>query len=129
MNIFFKVKNRFVGIVLGAACVLVFLAGCWAKMDYVKAFEGKYSVQENNKLINEYCQTCHVHREFDPGPHVEKMQALYKKKPYRLAGECRVCHFIVSRVAKNEFFRGTRHPDEVVRGKFKDFEKSYSPSQ
>jgi hypothetical protein len=72
---------------------LLSLSACQSnKLD--DALQGKLPVEEGNLLITEYCQSCHIHRAFDPAPHLPRMHALYDRQPYTEATECRVCHLV-----------------------------------
>ena len=82
------------------------------------ALDGTLPPQESNTMITEYCQTCHIHRAFDPSSHTSRMQALYDRPPYTVTTECRMCH-----VAPRDTW-GTRHrktvwPQEVARERHK----------
>ncbi len=71
----------------------VAISGCSsAPLD--KAFKGELAGTENNKVIYDYCQGCHVHSDFIPEPHVLEATALYKSKEFRETKECRTCHYI-----------------------------------
>jgi hypothetical protein len=59
-----------------------------------EALKGKLPTEAGNQVITEYCQSCHIHRAFDPVPHWPRMHALYDREPYTAAVECRVCHLI-----------------------------------
>jgi hypothetical protein len=78
-------------IVIGLS--LVSLTACQPeKLD--EALKGKLPLDEGNQVIMEYCQSCHIHRAFDPGPHLSRMHALYDREPYAVTTECRVCHLV-----------------------------------
>jgi len=59
-----------------------------------KAFKGKFSSYKNNRVINEYCQSCHVHRDFLPDEHVDKVTGLYSNELFSQTIECKTCHYI-----------------------------------
>ena len=59
-----------------------------------KAFEGEFSGVENNRIIFEYCQSCHVHKELIPSTHVAEKNDLYRSRMFRETKECRTCHYI-----------------------------------
>jgi hypothetical protein len=46
-----------------------------------EALQGRPSPEESNIIITEYCQTCHIHRAFDPADHTERVKALYDRPP------------------------------------------------
>ncbi len=100
----------------------VFSIAC-TKQPVQKAMEGDFTAMENNKVINEYCQSCHIHRNFDPGEHMEEVTLEYKRKVFRKAEECRVCHYIDKRFTRSSLIRKTRWPDEANRGQHRKFEK------
>jgi hypothetical protein len=58
------------------------------------ALQGRLSPEESNTIITEYCQSCHIHRAFDPLNHTERVQSLYDRPPYNATGECRTCHLV-----------------------------------
>jgi cytochrome c2 len=58
------------------------------------ALKGQLPMAEGNQVIMEYCQSCHIHRAFDPTPHLPRMHALYDRQPYTATPECRVCHLV-----------------------------------
>jgi hypothetical protein len=59
-----------------------------------KALRGKFPPEKNNEVITEYCQSCHIHRDFDPSGHAPRMQNLYDRLPYTATTECRTCHLV-----------------------------------
>jgi hypothetical protein len=59
-----------------------------------KALRGEFSSEENNDIITEYCQSCHIHRAFDPSNHTVQVHALYDREPYTTTIECRICHLV-----------------------------------
>lgn len=103
---------------------LFIVSGCYT-LDVVKAFDGKFDAIQNNKVINEYCQSCHIHKDFDPGAHVADVRKQYKSKFFQSADECRACHYVEKEFSRNELLRKTRWPAEVARGKYRDFERDY----
>ena len=58
------------------------------------ALKGKLPGEESNTVITGYCQTCHIHRTFEPIDHSPRMQALYDREPYNAAMQCRTCHLV-----------------------------------
>ena len=104
---------------LGLVCVMV--AGCvsWKVRD---AFDGEYSSTENNRIINDYCQGCHIHREFSASAHLDEAPLKYNRKVFRYATECRTCHFIKVNRLTEVIERRTRSPEAANRGEFRDFE-------
>ena len=98
------------------------LSGC-SPMEVEKAFRGDLPPGKANKVIGNYCQSCHIHKDFDPLLHVSNVRSLYKRRVFRKARECRSCHYIEKNWMHNQHKRKTRMPDDANRGKFKKFEK------
>ena len=109
------VLSRFLSFwpVLGILALV--LTGCYYTPEVVKAFGNKYPVAESNKVITEYCQSCHNHKDFEPVTHMETMKKGYKKKAFQNATECRTCHYVETQFMTNELIRKTRRPNNVVR--------------
>ena len=107
-----------------AFSVLLFavLAGC-TQMEVEKAFKGDLRPGKANKVIGDYCQSCHIHKDFDPPLHVSNVRSLYKSRVFRRARECRSCHYIEKDWMHNQHERKTRMPADANRGKFRKFEK------
>ena len=97
-------------------------SGC-APMELEKAFRGDLKPGKANKVIGNYCQSCHIHKDFDPLLHVTSVRKLYKRRVFRKSRECRSCHYIEKDWMHNQHERKTRMPDDANRGKFKKFEK------
>lgn len=95
--------------------------GC-SSLEVEKAFDGDFSRAKNNKVINNYCLNCHVHRDFQAEEHIIKKRKSYKKKFYRRASDCRTCHYVEKIWARNDLKRKTRYPSLVRKGLFLDFE-------
>jgi hypothetical protein len=95
--------------------------GCYTQV-VEKAFDGDFVAADSNKIINDYCRSCHIHRDFDSASHVEEKSLLYKPKVFRLATECRTCHYLEKQFSLNDFTRKTRRPGEANQGKYKEFE-------
>ena len=98
------------------------LSGC-APMEVEKAFRGDLKPGKANKVIGNYCQSCHIHKGFDPLLHVASVRSLYKRRVFRKSRECRSCHYLEKNWMHNQHKRKTRMPDDANRGKFKKFEK------
>ncbi len=113
------------------ACVLAILCGsllltsCYYTPEVVRAFDGEYSEAKNQQIITEYCQSCHLHRNFDPESHVDEARAFYKKPLYQSSRACRLCHYVDDNFVGDEITRSTRRPSEVRRGKYRAFEKEF----
>jgi hypothetical protein len=95
--------------------------GCYTQK-IEDAFGEDYAAADSNKVISNYCRSCHLHRDFDPTGHVEEKSLLYKRKVFRYATECRTCHYLEKQFTLNDFTRKTRRPVEANQGKFKEFE-------
>jgi len=98
------------------------LSGC-TPMELDKAFRGNLPPGKANKIIGNYCQSCHIHKDFDPLLHVTSVRKLYKRRVFRKSRECRSCHYIEKDWMHNQHERKTRMPGDANRGKFKKFEK------
>lgn len=81
------------GAYIGCILLLVSLVSCQKPL-LDKALRGDFAPVKNNEIITEYCQSCHIHRTFDPIPHTARVQALYDRAPYTAATECRTCHLV-----------------------------------
>lgn len=57
-----------------------------------KAFKPGMETVESDKIIGEYCVSCHVHKSFDSASHVETAKKSYTDADYAVATNCRVCH-------------------------------------
>ncbi|HJM43073.1 MAG: hypothetical protein QGH70_01660 [Nitrospinota bacterium] len=106
---------RWAGPVL-AACAAAFvlgLASC-TKDPLKQALSGKFLASENNRVISNYCRSCHVHRDFAAANHMAVIKPRYRVRKYREAEECRDCHSV-----KFGFFgpahRRTLHPPDGRR--------------
>ena len=118
---------KYIFVVLFLLFTLVLATGCM-KSELPSAFEGVFDGKKNNKVINEYCTSCHIHKEFSSDAHVEKVRLKYKSKLFRKAQECRICHYIEKNWSYNHIFRKTRRPGQVNRGGFKKFKKEFLKS-
>ncbi len=98
------------------------LSGC-THVEVEEAFSGSLRPGKANKIIGNYCQSCHIHKDFDPLLHVANVRKLYKRRVFRKSRECRSCHYIEKDWMHNQHERKTRMPDDANRGKFKKFEK------
>ena len=96
------------------------LSGCYTRQ-IEEAFDGDFTAEKNNRMINEYCQSCHIHKDFISEQHVAEQRPKYKMKIFRRATECRTCHYIEKKITENDFSRKTRTPYQVNRGKYRGF--------
>jgi len=107
---------------LGFGIFLPIISGC-INLEIEKAFKGDLRPGKANKVIGEYCQSCHIHKDFDPPLHVSEVRSFYKRTVFRKARECRFCHYIEKDWMNNQHARKTRMPEDANRGRFKKFEK------
>ena len=86
------------------------LASC-TREPLKRALRGDFLASENNRIISNYCRSCHVHKDFAAANHMGNVKAKYKVRQYRDAEECRDCHGI-----NFKYFgpphRRTRHPPD-----------------
>lgn len=73
--------------------VLGILSGC-ASTEVDKAFRGDMESFKETTVIVGYCQSCHVHRKFNPSTHLIQKPPLYKEPPFTEASDCKTCHSI-----------------------------------
>ena len=118
---------KYTYVILFLLSTLVLATGC-IKSELPSAFEGGFDGKKNNKVISEYCGSCHIHKEFSSESHVQKIRLKYKRKLFRKARECRICHYIEKEWSYDHYFRKTRRPAQVNRGGFKNFEKEFLKS-
>ena len=102
--------------------LLAIMTGC-SSLEVEKAFKGDLRPGKANKVIGDYCRSCHIHKDFQPPLHVSVVRSLYKRTVFRKARECRFCHYIEKDWFNNQHARKTRMPEDANRGKFKKFEK------
>ena len=101
--------------------LIVVMSGC-AERRIEDAFDGKFSAAKNNNIINDYCKSCHIHKNFDPAAHVRAIRADYKRPYFRRARQCKACHYIEKNWVTNNYHRKTRNPQKANKGSYKDFE-------
>ena len=118
---------KYIYVVIFLLFTLVLATGC-IKSELPSAFEGGFDGKKNNKVISEYCTSCHIHKKFSSEEHVQKIRLKYKRKLFRKAQEYRVCHYIEREWSYNHIFRKTRRPGQANRGGFKNFEKEFFKS-
>jgi hypothetical protein len=102
--------------------LLLPFSGCTI-VDVEKAFNGDLRPGKANKIIGEYCQSCHIHKDFDPPLHVSKVRNLYNRPTFKRARECRSCHYIEKNWMHNQHERKTLMPEDVNRKKLNKFER------
>lgn len=79
------------GIMAVTAFGLFLFASC-ATTDVEKAFGSGVGGKESNKVIINYCMSCHTHQSFDAAAHVPAVQGRYAGSANAGATECRACH-------------------------------------
>jgi hypothetical protein len=102
--------------------VLMMGIGC-ADRQIDNAFEGEFDTVKGNKIITEYCQSCHIHKNFDPDSHIPEAQEKYRRPYFRRTSQCRSCHYVKRDWVHNKIERNTRFPRDANRGKYRKFEK------
>ena len=102
--------------------LLLVFSGCTSR-DVEKAFKGDLRPGKANKVIGEYCQSCHIHKDFDPPLHVSQVRNLYHHPVFKKARECRVCHYIEKNWMHNQHERKTLMPEDENRKKLKKSDK------
>lgn len=74
-------------------CILIVIIGC-SSAPIEKAFNGEFANVRNNRVIYDYCQSCHIHNTLNPSSHVMEKSELYQSNEFRKSKECRTCHYI-----------------------------------
>ena len=59
-----------------------------------KAFKGNLPLAESNKVITNYCKSCHIHKNDPPPDHILNQAKRYHQEPHKSAAECRACHYL-----------------------------------
>lgn len=111
----FQMRGYWVAVLIGLSL------GCYTQK-IEKAFEAEVVSVDSNRMIHDYCRSCHTHRNFTSAGHIEEKSVLYKRRVFRYATECRTCHYLEKKFSLNDFTRKTRRPKEANEGKFKKFE-------
>jgi len=119
-RLFSKGLNKILCLAILGILIIV-MSGC-AERRIENAFDGKFNSSKNNYIINEYCKSCHIHKNFDPAGHVRSVRAYYKRSYFRRAKQCRACHYIEKNWVTNNYHRKTRNPNQANKGSYKDFE-------
>jgi len=82
-----------------------------------QALRGELSPDENNLVIVEYCQTCHIHRTLNPSEHLTRIRTFYDRLPYTATTQCRACH-LVSEDTWGMKQRKTIFPADVAQNRY-----------
>jgi len=114
----------YLGSVIFLVVFLFLETGC-SQLELVRAFQGEFNSERNNKVIGEYCTSCHIHKEFDSEQHVTEVRPEYRRRLFRITTECRTCHYLEKHWVYNRVLRKTRRPQEANQGGFREFEKKY----
>jgi hypothetical protein len=107
-------------------CIVVALLSLTAcKPDPLeRALRGELAPNENNLIIADYCQSCHIHRALNPGEHLASIRTLYDRVPYTVTTQCRACH-LVSEDTWNMKHRKTIFPADVARNRYTAHERRF----
>ena len=100
--------NRFNVTAVMASALILLLAAC-ATSDVERAFDSKTAEKDSNRIIVNYCMSCHTHQAFDAAAHVPAAQNRYAGSTYARAAECRTCH-AYSVNWRGDEVRGTHWP-------------------
>ena len=114
----------YLGSVIFLVVFLFLETGC-SQLELARAFQGEFNSERNNKVIGEYCTSCHIHKEFDSEQHVTEVRPEYRRRLFRITTECRTCHYLEKHWVYNRVLRKTRRPQEANQGGFREFEKKY----
>ena len=109
------------------AVFLFFGAGC-SQLELSRAFQGEFNSHRNNRIIGEYCTSCHIHKELDSKKHLIEVRLKYRRRLFNTTTECRTCPYLEKQWVHNGVLRKTRRPRETNRGDFREFEKKYKNS-
>jgi hypothetical protein len=82
-----------------------------------RALRGDFAPEVNNQVIFGYCQTCHIHRAFEPSEHLARIRPLYNREPYTITSQCRACH-LVSENTWNVKHRKTIFPADIAQDRY-----------
>ncbi|MDH5477007.1 MAG: hypothetical protein OEY50_01620 [Nitrospinota bacterium] len=91
---------------------MAFLSGC-ATTEVDKAFRGDMDSFKEAMVIVDYCQSCHVHRTFNPSTHLVQKPAQYEKPPFSDASDCKTCHEIKRNIWR-DVIKVTHFPDGSI---------------
>jgi len=101
---------------IGIALALLSLTACRPN-PLEQALRGELSPDENNLIIVEYCQNCHIHRALNPSEHLTRIRTLYDRVPYTVTTQCRACH-LVSEDTWGMKQRKTIFPADVAQNRY-----------
>jgi hypothetical protein len=110
--------------VLGLAAALL-LAAC-AREPIQKAVAGGLLPTEENLVVTNHCQGCHLHSKFVAEAHLAKVKARYAQgSPLREAGRCLQCH----RLSLENIFRSEIRRTEFPHGALVNLPEIPKPSE
>ena len=90
--------------------VLLLALGC-SQSPIEKAVKGKLLASEENLVVTNHCQGCHVHSRFKPEVHITRMQKTYPKiSKLREMNRCLQCHVLRLKNLFRDEFRSTSRP-------------------
>lgn len=99
--------------------ILALLSPACNKSVIRQSFDGKLSILEGNRVIYEYCQGCHAHRNLLSDDHVIEVSKKYPSEMYKRAKECRTCHYIEKNFWGN-ITRKTWFPNQTTNNQITD---------
>ncbi len=96
---------------LMALMVCLLLVTACQQKPIERAVRGSLPRAEENVVVTSYCQSCHLHADFQEIPHVNKQQLRYdEKSPLRTATRCLECHVVRPKTFFRAELRGTTFP-------------------
>jgi len=97
-----------------AALIACLMTSC-ASSQVEKAFGGSLPRADAQKIIIEYCQSCHLHKSFDAEKHLAAVRPKYNSEPHKTAEVCQTCHSYTTDFWGDEF-RATYFPEGKLTG-------------
>ncbi|MEK6709923.1 MAG: hypothetical protein AABZ64_05020 [Nitrospinota bacterium] len=102
---------------LTTALALAFLLGACAREPIQKAVAGSLVPAEENLVVTNHCQSCHLHAKFTAEAHLEKVRARYAQdNPLREAARCLQCHRLTLENIFRQEARRTSFPHSALVG-------------
>jgi hypothetical protein len=89
-----------------------------------QALKGELSPHENNLIIADYCQSCHIHRTLNPSEHLAYIRTLYDRAPYTVTAQCRACHLVYEDTWYMKH-RKTIFPTDVAQNRYTAHERRF----
>ncbi len=86
-------------------------SGC-ATPQIDEAFDGDLSEEKSNRVISDYCVSCHVHGDFQADDHMSRIVFQYSNPKYAGAKTCRTCHSYSKSFWLETEHRGTIRPKD-----------------